>query len=140
MNTFLSPVRSLSPRARPSRRLASLLASVLVALAVGATSAQAAEPGFRHTYLMRGQVLEQQDNTLVVCIGKADGAQVGQELDVVRHIRISLGPKATGPSFRPKDVGRARITTIYDEHYAQATVLEGEVKVGDVVQLKQPSR
>ena len=140
MNTFLSPVRSLSPGARPSRRSWSLLASALVALAVGATSAQAAETSFRHKYLMRGQVLEQQANTLVVCIGRADGAEIGQELDVIRHVRISMGPKATGPQFRPKDVGRARITTIFDEHYAQATVLEGDVKVGDVVELKRPSR
>ena len=140
MNIILSPVRSLSPRARSARRSWPVLAGVLVALAVGATSVQAAETSFRHEYLMRGQVLEQQDSTLVVCIGRADGAEVGQELEVIRHVRISLGPKATGPSFRPESVGRARITTIFDNHYAQATVLEGEVKVGDVVELKRPSR
>ena len=36
---------------------------------------------------MRGQVLEKQNETLVVCVGQADGAQVGQVLDVIRHKR-----------------------------------------------------
>lgn len=139
MNSFFTAFRSLTPRSRRSRPSWPLRAGLLVALALGATSASASEPGFRHTFLMRGQVLEQQDHTLVVCIGRADGAEVGQELDVVRHVRTSLGPKALGPSFRPEDVGRARITTVFDDHYAQATVLEGEVKVGDVVQMKKPS-
>lgn len=124
------------PQVCASRPLWSRLACLLVALAVVASSAHAADSGFRHKYLMRGQVLELQDSTLVVCIGTADGAEVGQELDVIRHVRISQGPKATGPTFRPTDVGRARITTIFDEHYAQAIVLEGEAKVGDIVELK----
>jgi hypothetical protein len=139
MNTCFSPEFSMSTRTRQSRRSWPMRAGVLLALAIGTTSALA-DPGFRHKYLMRGQVLEQQESTLVVCIGSADGAEIGQELDVVRHVRISLGPKATGPSFRPEDVGRARITNIFDEHYAQATVLEGEAKVGDVVQLDRPGQ
>ena len=138
MNAVLS---ALHPRAPRTRRTAwPLRIGLLLALGAGASSALAGETSFRHKYLMRGQVLEQQDHSLVVCIGRADSAEVGQDLDVVRHVRISLGPKATGPSFRPEDVGRARITTIFDDHYAQATVLEGNVKVGDVVQLQAPAK
>ena len=138
MNAVLSALPHRAPRTR--RTAWPLRIGLLLALGAVASVALAGEPGFRHKYLMRGQVLEQQDHSLVVCIGRADGAEVGQELDVVRHVRISLGPKATGPSFRPEDVGRARITTIFDDHYAQATVLEGEVKVGDVVQLQAPAK
>ena len=77
-----------------------LLSVLMLALVVGSSVVQAEETSFRHKYLMRGQVLEVENKTLVLCIGTADGAEVGQELDVVRHERSQIPPKAPGPNFR----------------------------------------
>jgi len=98
-----------------------------------ATAANAA--GFAHKYVMRGQVLDVQDNTLVVCIGTEDGAQVGQVLSVVRHKPAPHKHKSTARTFVRTDIGKVRITSIVDEHYAEATVVDGDVKVNDSVKL-----
>ncbi|WP_066921972.1 hypothetical protein [Steroidobacter denitrificans] len=60
----------------------------------------ASEGGFRLNVLMRGQVLEKQDETLVVCVGQVDGAQVGQVLEVIRHKRRARHSRG-GPTLPP---------------------------------------
>ena len=87
---------------------------------------------------MRGQVLEKQNETLVVCVGQADGAQVGQVLDVIRHKRRNRGPRDIGPRFRREAVGQVRITGLFDDHYAEAEVISGKPKVNDIVELIRP--
>jgi len=126
-----SRVAARGTTGRPLR----LLAALVLSLALCAMAAHAAESGFRHKYLMRGQVLDIQGTTLIVCVGTADGAQIGQELNVVRHERIPQNPKFPELAFRRKDIGKVRITSIFDEHYAKATVIEGEVQLNDTVEL-----
>lgn len=98
-------------------------------------SASAAE--LYHRLLMQGQVLAVEDNSLVVCIGEAGGAKVGQELALVRHTRTHAATKASGPMFRREEIGRVRIAEIFDEHYARAEVLEGIAKDNDMVELQE---
>jgi hypothetical protein len=102
--------------------------------AVAGMPALALAQGIVHKYLMRGQVLDVQDNALVVCVGTADGAVVGQELDVVRHVP-STAPSGKAPHFfRRENVGKVRITALVDDHYAQATVISGNIRVNDTVE------
>lgn len=130
MNTFT--VSKLAPSLRGrSRRWLGL--GVLMLALTGA--AHAAEGSFKHEVVMRGQILEADAGALVVCVGEADGAQVGQVLDVVRHKRVSRIPKAAGPRFRREPVGQVRITELFDTHYAQAQVVSGKPKVNDTVEL-----
>lgn len=114
-----------------ARRLLTPLA-LLLALA---GTAHAAEGSFRHEVLMRGQILEADAGSLVVCVGKQDGAEVGQVLNVIRHTRATHEHKSLAPSFRREAVGSVRITTLFDEHYATAEVVDGEPKVNDTVEL-----
>lgn len=58
-------------------------------------------------------------------------------LDVVRHVPGPSSPKATGPTFRRQEIGAVRITSLFDEHYATAEVLEGDPKVTDMVELER---
>ena len=87
---------------------------------------------------MRGQVLEKHDGTLVVCVGQADGAQVGQVLDVIRHKRRMRHSRAGGPRYRRESVGQVRIVELFDRHYAEAAVISGSPKVNDTVELIRP--
>ena len=100
--------------------------------------ASASEGGFRHSVLMRGQVLEKDAETLVVCVGQADGAQVGQVLDVIRHKRRIRHSRAGGPRYRRENVGQVRIVELFDDHYAEAEVVSGSPKVNDTVELVRP--
>lgn len=117
------------------RGLVSSLALVLIVALTVASAAAADTPGLLHRVLMRGQILEKENGTLVVCIGKQDGAQVGQELDVIRHVRTVANPKQHGKRFLRKEVGRVRITSLFDEHYATAELLDGSARVNDSVEL-----
>ena len=123
------PVPSNSPHWLFTVRRIGLLG--LIALSGCATSSPA-----YHSYVMQGQVLEVDGKTLTVCIGKRDGASVGQVLEVVRHVKQSSSPKAIGPNYRREAVGSARITNLFDEHYATADVLDGQPMVNDVAELK----
>ena len=130
MNTVPVSTRTASLRDRSRRWLG--LGVLMLALA---GTAYAAEGSFKHEVVMRGQILEADAGALVVCVGEADGAQVGQVLDVVRHKRVSRSPKAAGPRFRREPVGQVRITELFDTHYAQAQVVSGKPKVNDTVEL-----
>ena len=89
-----------------------------------------------HEYVMRGQVLSVDGNTLTVCIGERDGAEIGQVLDLVRHEPRPSAPKDNGLRFKRVEVGAVRIASVFDEHYAKAEVLEGHASINDSVELR----
>ncbi len=89
-----------------------------------------------HSWVMRGQVLSQESGKVVLCIGKRDNAEVGQELEVIRQ-SVVPGAKRTEPNIRRETVGKVRINRIFDEHYSEAEVIQGEPKVNDTVELER---
>lgn len=111
-----------------------LAATLLCALLL--TACASTSPAY-HQIVMQGQVLSVASDTLVVCIGERDGARVGQELTVVRHVPQPAASKAAGPGFRRAPVGQVRITTVFDDHYASARILSGRPEVNDVVELER---
>ena len=108
----------------------------LLFLAMLPGMAVAGSPGLKHEFVMRGQVLEAEAGTLVVCVGEQDGAEVGQVLNVVRHVRIGGASKKAGPRYRRESVGRVRIIGLFDGHYADAKVVAGAPKIHDTVELE----
>jgi len=90
-----------------------------------------------HAYFMRGQVLDVTDGVAYLCIGRADGAKVGQQLDAHRFIPSRQpSSKSNSPVFRRENTGKVTILEIVDEHYARARVDTGGVAVGDMVELQ----
>ncbi|PKN61724.1 MAG: hypothetical protein CVU57_28165 [Deltaproteobacteria bacterium HGW-Deltaproteobacteria-15] len=85
---------------------------------------------------MRGQVLEVTGGEAYICIGTAEGGKAGQEYAVYRFVKSMAGPQKQAQVFTRQTVGEVRITEVVDEHYAKARVLKGDVRVNDVVQLK----
>lgn len=136
MNANTSMLRHAKPSPASPRRAGSRLALVSALAAALALAGCAGTSPAYHRYVMQGQVLSLDGDALVVCIGDRDGAQVGQELTVIRHIaRTGGAPKAVVSGFRREQVGTARIAEVFDEHYARAQVLSGRLKVNDVVEL-----
>lgn len=97
---------------------------------LGAQPAFAA--GIGHSFFMRGQIVDKDDSGRVVCIGSADGAKVGQVLEVFRVKRTH----AKTPSYGLTLVGHVTIDRIFDEHFAHVTVGDGTAAVNNVVELK----
>ncbi|MBL8020750.1 MAG: hypothetical protein JNM27_13850 [Leptospirales bacterium] len=88
----------------------------------------------RHRYLMKGSIIDSDSTTVYLCIGKKDGAQVGQELVVQKSEVTHTTPRAT--VYRLKRTGTVRITEIIDEHFARATVVSGSAAQGSIVHLE----
>jgi hypothetical protein len=86
----------------------------------------------RHTYLMRGQVLEVEDGTVSLSLGTEQGAKVGQVLTVSRY--VSIGGPHGGERYRVDYVGTVELTEVFS-HTANAKIMTGDVKANDHVEL-----
>lgn len=110
---------------------------MLVPAAAFAQSDQPHSPGIGHTFFMRGTVVRATGHQLVVCIGRTDGAQAGQELTVYRVSEHRHGPKGP-PMFQRNEVGSVHIDEVIDEHFARASITSGTVRRNDIVELRRP--
>lgn len=113
--------------------LASLAAAALI------TSVNAHAQGIGHTFFMRGSIVANDSSGTVVCIGRADGAEVGQTLDVYR-VTQRPGPSKGASNFRRDLVGHVQIEHVFDDHFAHVRVLDGHPKKHDIVELRRPAR
>ena len=102
------------------------IAAVFISLALSGCASTS--PAY-HDYIMQGQVLSVDDKQLVVCVGERDGAKTGQVLNVVRHVPNAGSPKSSLPNFRREDVGKVRIVSVFDEHYAAAEITQDRKSV-----------
>ena len=87
----------------------------------------------RHGLFMKGSILETHDSEVYLCVGKTDGASVGQELDVIKI--ISSGNVKSGFMFKREHTGKVRISEIIDEHFAKAVVISGKAEKNSIVEL-----
>lgn len=118
-----------------NKRANTLLRTLLLALLFGLLAACASNSPTRH-YFMQGQVLAVDGTVATVCVGTRNGAEVGQVLGVIRHEPVGGDPKQPAIGFSRRPMGQVRITAIFDEHYAKAELVSGEVHVNDSVELE----
>jgi hypothetical protein len=105
--------------------------AILFIVTAGCATMQTVE----HKYFMKGQILDVSDGVAYLCIGSAEGAKAGQEFLVYRHEKLPYNPKGGAPSFKREEVGAVKITQVVDVHFAQASILRGNVKVNDIAEL-----
>jgi hypothetical protein len=114
------------------RTVINVFLSILFLALAGCATMKAAE----HEYVMKGQILDVSNGQAYLCIGSADGAKAGQEFPVFRYERLPYaGPKGQYPSFKRAEVGKLKINQVVDVHYANASILSGDVQVHDVAEL-----
>jgi hypothetical protein len=113
-----------------------LFAPLLIGAALFSATPVLAQ-GTGHTWIMRGQVIAVEPNDLVICIGKSDGAQPGQVLDVYRAEYHPHNPKANMPAYKRVKVGTVTIREVIDDHFARAQVTEGKIAKHDIVELRK---
>lgn len=94
--------------------------------------------GIGHSFFMRGSIVGKDTTGTVVCVGKADGATVGQVLDVYRVKTLpGSGYKGSGPAYRRDLIGHVRVDHIFDDHFAHVSVADGAPAVHDIVELRK---
>ena len=67
-----------------------------------------------HGVLMKGSIIEIQDSDIYLCIGKRDGASVGQDLNVYKMVATSTNPKV--PMFRREYTGKVNLSNAKQLH------------------------
>ena len=127
-----SSAHSSPPWRRLGRFFATAALVVIGLFTVVACAAIQQSPAY-HRILMKGSIIYTTDTGVYLCIGKKDGATVGQELDVYK-ITYTGQPKA--PSFKREKTGKVRIIEIIDEHFATAVVVSGTAVKNDIVELE----
>jgi hypothetical protein len=101
-------------------------------------TAPVAAQGIGHKWFMRGSIVAIDATGPVVCIGKADGAKVGQILKVYRNVAVPGVPSykgAGGPVYRREAAGQVKIDHVFDDHFAHVTVTDGTPEKNDIVEL-----
>lgn len=94
--------------------------------------------GAGHKYLMKGQILEVNNQETYLCIGSAEGAKAGQQFTVYRYIKaMGSVEKQSLPRYKREVVGTVKISEVVDEHFAKATILNGDIKTNDVAELNR---
>jgi len=89
-----------------------------------------------HKYIMRGTILEVSGAEVYLCVGKTDGASVGQEMDVFRiDTQAGKNPKSP-PTFKRVKLGRVQILELVQDHYARAKLLTGSAPKGAVAEIQ----
>ncbi len=111
-------------------KISKLFAVVLLTLVVSACSTSQ----FSHEYLMKGQVVSTNNDDVIVCIGTADGATVGQELAAYRFT-VEQGAEEGSEYYNKVKIGHIKIQAIINKHFARATVLDGDIQDNDMVEL-----
>jgi hypothetical protein len=85
-----------------------------------------------HKILMKGQVVAIEDDEVTICIGRRDGAKIGDELRVVRSMFRQGVVEEGESSFELIEVGRIKISRVIDDHYAKANIINGSIKLNDI--------
>ncbi len=112
------------------------ISKIMVVVVFGLIVSGCANSDFSHKYLMRGQVVSVTNNTVVVCVGTSDGAEVGQILNAYRFVMNDDNDEGAD-LFKRIDIGQVKINEIVDGHFAKVTVLKGDIKQHDMVQLNK---
>ncbi|MFA5180492.1 MAG: hypothetical protein WC405_04170 [Syntrophales bacterium] len=115
-----------------NRRRLLFVALIMIGLFTVASCAAIQQQQAYHSIVMKGSIIHTTEDGIYLCIGKKDGASVGQELDVYK-MTFTGGPKA--PSFKREKIGKVKITEIIDEHFATAAVVSGKAEKNDIVEL-----
>ncbi len=121
-----------------SRRLKKAVKYGAVFILIGFLAGCSGNP-IQHEYFYKGQVIGIDDGEIVLCIGRRDGAEKGQELSVYRYIyegSITEGEDAYGRAY----IGQIRINEIVDTHFARAKIISGEIKRHDVAELMREDK
>lgn len=113
-----------------------LYLATITLLLTAASGANAQKIG--HTWFMRGQVVNVDQDGVVICTGSRQGAQVGQTLNVMRGEMVQTQGAKAGISYRVRNVGSVKVEAIVDEHFARASIVKGDVKKSDMVTLERP--
>ena len=101
-----------------------------------AASAPVSAQGIVHSWFMRGSIVGIDYRGPIVCIGRVDGAEAGQVLEVYRPAPVYLRRRGAN-HYRKKLIAHVAVDQIIDDQHAHVSVIDGEPRKGDIVELQR---
>lgn len=89
-----------------------------------------------HEYVMSGQIVDKTEDKVVVCTADTTGVEPGQVIKVFRTEYDEQSMEVGDWAYTLVYVGSVQIDTIRDGHFAEATILSGDIVKYDMVELK----
>ena len=106
----------------------------LIVLLVGLLGACSSSTMY-HDSMMRGQVVQVQDDQVVVCIGTSN-IEPGTDFDVFEVIYEGTIMEGTD-SYRLEKVGTITLQSVVDDHFARGRITSGSVERHNEIELKE---
>lgn len=94
---------------------------------------------FHHDYVMRGQVVSVNGSDALICIGNAKDISIGQILMAYRIVYKNDGEVSAiydAVNYDMVQMGHVTIDAIVKEHFVKATIMNGDIKQYDMMQLQ----
>lgn len=116
-------------------RLQQVSLKLLMILALITIVSGCANSPIYHKYVMSGQVVNVDGNDVLVCVADTSELDTTHQFEVSRSVFINGFTEEGDSLYRRETVGKLRLKEIKDQHYALATVISGEIKKHDMVEL-----
>ncbi len=87
-----------------------------------------------HDYIMSGQIVTVDDKQVVVCVSDTDSIKEHQVFNVYRTVYDPLAISEGEDGYSREFVGKIRLGKTKDKHFAEATVLDGDLVRYDMVE------
>ena len=89
---------------------------------------------FYHDYIMSGQIVTVDDKQVVVCVSDTDSTKEHQVFNVYRTVFDPYATSEADDGYSRELVGKIRLGKTKDKHFAEATVLDGDLARYDMVE------
>jgi hypothetical protein len=87
-----------------------------------------------HDYVMSGQVVSVSDRQAVICMSDTDGLKEHQVFNVFRTVYDPAAIAEGESAYSREYIGKIRLGKSKNQHFAEATVLDGEIVRYDMVE------
>jgi len=87
-----------------------------------------------HDYIMSGQVVTSKDKQVMVCVSDTDRLKEHEVFNVYRTVFDSSSIAEGADSYSREFVGKIRLGKTKNKHFADATVVDGEIIRYDIVE------
>lgn len=87
-----------------------------------------------HDYIMSGQVVTAKGSELVVCVADTNNLEQNKVYDVYRAVYDDKVITEGESGYSREYVGKVRLGNTKDVHFANATIVSGQVMPNDIVE------
>lgn len=87
-----------------------------------------------HDYIMSGQIVSVKEDSVVICVADTEGLNKGDIFNVYRTVADPTAIDEGDSGYKREFVGKIRLGDKKEKHFANATVVTGEMFQHDMIE------